>query len=113
MVRRVRKAIRALEVSFTLVRARIERLSKPELVPHAIKHELRRTNLKTRPIGNFTIVGNCEFEPTKDWEIFYDIQDSLPTSYISSNSLQPRTLKPPMCRHLPSLGQVRSGEERS
>ena len=79
MVRRVRKAISALEVSFTLVRARIERLSKPELLPHAIEHELRRTNPKTSPIGNFTIVGNYEFEPTKDWKIFFDIQNPRPT----------------------------------
>ena len=49
--RKIRKIIRALDVSFDLARSRIQRLLNPELVEVAIGHELRRTNLKTIPMS--------------------------------------------------------------
>ena len=70
------KIIKALDVSFTLARSRIERLSQPEKVEADIGHELRRTNLKTDPLGRFNDA--FEFEPAIDWKTYYDIEKSLP-----------------------------------
>ena len=74
--RRIRKIIRTLDVSFDQARSRIQRLSNPELVEAAIGHELRRTNLKTDPIGSFN--NSYEFEPAVDWKTYYDIEATLP-----------------------------------
>ena len=63
-------------MSFDQARSRIQRLSNPELVEAAIGHELRRTNLKTDPIGSSN--HSYEFEPVVDWKTYYDIEATLP-----------------------------------
>ena len=74
------KAIRALEVSFATARARIERLSEPEKVAKAIEHENDRTDLKTFPLGTFTLGGKgYEFSPDIGWATYYAIEASLPS----------------------------------